>query len=105
LLRQECISSDAGNCNDGQLLSKTERGDERLVQPLLKDRRLDPNSRYNDCTPLLWVVKAYPRISERFRHKRKEHRTVAKLLLADSRVDPDCRDSNGRTPLSHAAES
>ncbi|KAF2824303.1 ankyrin [Ophiobolus disseminans] len=84
--------TDAGDCNGRQLLSQAaERGDEQQVEFLLKDRQLDPNSRDNDCTPLL-------------RSKLKNHRRVAELLLADSRVDPNCRDSNGRTPLSHAAE-
>jgi len=105
LLPQESLNSDAGNCNGRQRLSQAaERGDEREVELLLKDGRLDPNSRDNDCTPLLWVVKFYPRISEDFKRRRLKYQTVAKLLLADLRVDPNCRDGDGRTPLSYAAE-
>ncbi|KAF2818168.1 ankyrin, partial [Ophiobolus disseminans] len=32
------------------------------------------------------------------------HDLVARLLLAHGRINPNCQDSDGRTPLSHAAE-
>jgi ankyrin repeat protein len=105
LLPQECLDSDAGNCNSRQLLLQAaERRDKRQVKLLLEDGRLNPNSRDNDCALLLWVVKVYLRRSGKFKRRRLKYYTVAKLLLADSRVNPNCRDSDGRTPLSYAAE-
>jgi ankyrin repeat protein len=105
LLRQEFTNPDAGNSNKQQSLSQAaERGDHLMVKELLKDDTLDPNSKYNDCTPLFWAVKTYLKIWERGQHRLTKYYTVVELLLKDPRVDPNCGDSDDRTPLSHAAE-
>jgi ankyrin repeat protein len=70
LLRQEYINSDARKYSGRQLLSQAvERGDERQVELLLKDRRLEPHSTDTDCTPLILVVKSSTPISKGIQRK------------------------------------
>ena len=66
-------------------------GYQGAVKTLLEAADVDFNAKdtKHSLTPLSWAV-------------RMGHEAVVKQLLGEDKVDQDCRDSNGRTPLSLA---
>ncbi|KAL4889741.1 hypothetical protein BDV59DRAFT_195423 [Aspergillus ambiguus] len=92
-------------------INRSNSGHDTTVRLLLADPQVDPDARDEyGRTPLSRAAKSG--------HARDKHgqtpllwaashgfKTIARLLLADPRVDPNARDKYGQTPLSWAAKS